>query len=113
MSFSQDSKNEVLNSNIETKDNLQAFIYGLYASSYEKEDNGCYSFLTDILEIFNLIKKIFKKYFKNNEKYNNLDDFIFLNEEYKIGNKINYKIKINNNLFKDFFSGYNLEESIE
>lgn len=101
MSFSQNSKNEILSQNLEKKICAQPFIYGLYLAcgEYNKAENKHY-FLTDLENIFSLIKKIFKINFKNSEY--NLEDLIKLNEIIKIAHKNYYKIEINSNLFIDF-----------
>ena len=111
MSFSQNSKNEILDQNLEKKIIPQPFIYGLYLACGEldKSENKFY-FLTDLENIYPLIKKIFKKYFKNNEI--NIEELINLEESFKIAHKNYYKIEINYELFLDFFKDINFQNNV-
>ena len=111
MSFSQNSKNEILNQNLEKKISPEPFVFGLYLAcgEYNKNENKFY-FLTDLENIFTLIKKIFKIKFKNNELI--YDELIKLNEIIKIAHKNYYKIEINYDLFMNFFNKINLSDNV-
>lgn len=99
MSFSQNSKNEILNQNLEKKISLQAFIYGLYLSCGNKKNNSKNIYLfTDLNNVFPLINKLIKNKLKNNEL--NYEKLIQINETTKIANKIYYEIEINYDLIK-------------
>ena len=59
MSFSQNSKNEILNQNLEKKLSFNPFFYGLYLSCGNlKNNNIC--FFTDLDNLYLLIKKLLK-----------------------------------------------------
>lgn len=109
MSFSQNSKNEILNQNLEKKLSLNPFIYGLCLSCGNKKNNNKNIYLfTDLENIFPLIKKLFLNKLKNNEI--NIENLIKLNETIKIANKNYYEIEINYELFNNFID---LDKSIQ
>lgn len=105
MSFSQNSKNEILNQNLEKKLIFNPFFYGLYLSCGNlKNNNIC--FFTDLDNLYLLIKKILKNKFKNSEI--NIDDLIKFNEITKIANKNYFEIEIDNQ-----FLNLNLSHKID
>lgn len=97
MSFSQNSKNEILNQNLEKKISLKPFIYGLYLSCGNIKNNSKNIYLfTDLENIYPLIIKLFKNKLKNNEI--NYENLIKIDEITKIANKNYYEIELNSQL---------------
>lgn len=105
MSFSQNSKNEILNQNLEKKLSFNPFFYGLYLSCGNlKNNNIC--FFTDLDNLYLLLKKLLKNKFKNIDI--NIDDIIKFNEITKIANKNYFEIEIDNQ-----FLNLNLSHKID
>ena len=105
MSFSQDTKNEVL-ANIDFKSNLKPLVLGVLLSSNEVSEENYFCLIHDSDSIYILLVKIFKKWEENfSEKQ------ILINEEYKIGNKTYFKLKIDKNLIKKHINSNFFENS--
>ena len=98
MSFSQNTKTEILE-NLDFKQNLKPFVLSLILGSREVDSKSFVSFISDNLNVYNILLKIFKKHTDEN-----VENLILFKEEYKIGAKCYYKIKITSSLLYKFLS---------
>lgn len=96
MSFSADTKKEIISS-LDFKQNLKPFVFSIIEASKEIFENSI-SFICDNEEIYKIFLKIFSR-----SNLENAENFMKINEEYKIGNKVFYKIEFDKNFINNFF----------
>lgn len=128
-SFSKETKLEIINQQIEPIYAGIPFLFGLFVSSSNYDENNNIELTTDIkilhTFILNNTKHIIKNYpliqAKRNtaEKNilfdkiilnNNLDKYILLKETFRINKKTFYKIIIKNSIFNELFSIFGIKE---
>ncbi len=105
MSFSAETKKEIITS-LDFKQNLKPFVFSIIEASKEVRENEI-SFICDNEEIYKIFLKIF-----NRNNISGAESCMKLNEEYKIGNKIFYKIKFDRKFINNFF-GVDISVSAE
>ena len=96
MSFSAETKKEIISS-LDFKQNLKPFVFSIIEASKEVSENQI-SFICDNEEIYKIFLKVF-----NRNNITDAENFMKFNEEYKIGNKIFYKIKFDKEFINNFF----------
>lgn len=126
-SFSKSSKLEILNQQLDAVKGGIPFLFGLFVSSGSMSQEGTLEISTDIAELYDYILKIIKNIIKNIEKIqknnkniaflnktdeiNDLNKLIILKNDFKINNKLFYKIIFQQNLLKNLFSIYTISEA--
>ena len=131
-SFSKNSKIEIINQQIEPVNCGVPFLFGLFVSSANYSEEKNIEVSTDIKDlhpfIFKNIKNIIKNYQKIQEKYqkntknsvffdnliknNHLEEYIFLKNNFKINERMFYKIVFKYPILSELFSLFGIEEKL-
>ena len=111
-SFSKQSKKEILG-----HDGFvgPSFFFGLFLASGSYNENGEIEITTDLLELYDYLKKNLKKLLKKHEINENVDEILETIEDFKINKKVFYKFIFKNKILETLFKTINVgeENSIE
>lgn len=111
-SFSKTSKKEILSHEGPVG---ASFFFGLFLASGSYNEKGEIEITTDLIEIYDYLKKNLKKLLKKHEINVNIEEILEKVEDFKINKKVFFKIIFKNNILEKLFEliNVNQENSIE